>query len=135
MYDRTGHRRINHNHKRAGPAAKKCPGGFAGQPGQKTERTMDQNLHIEAQPRNSGPPCPRCSRPMQVRQHNHIGAKQQQAPFYYERWFFCTHAGCQTRQVMPAQYIHWNDNPAAQRLRRLQAIREQLRRRDQWGRS
>jgi len=34
-----------------------------------------------------GPPCPRCGRPMQVREHDRIREKQLRQPFYYSRWF------------------------------------------------
>jgi hypothetical protein len=72
---------------------------------------------------------------MEVREHSRIREKQRRQPFYYSRWYFCTHGDCPTRQVMPPEFIVWNDNPAAQRLRRLQAIQEQLRPRGEWGAS
>jgi hypothetical protein len=68
-----------------------------------------------------------------VRQHNHIGAKQLRQPYFYSRWYRCNNPDCRTREVMPAEFIVWNDNEAAQRLRRLQAIREQLRSHGEWG--
>jgi hypothetical protein len=34
---------------------------------------------------------------------------------------------------MPAEHIVWNDNEAAERLGRLQAIKEQLRLPGEWG--
>ena len=39
----------------------------------------------------NGPACPRCGRPMQVREHDRIREKQLQQPFYYSRWFCCMH--------------------------------------------
>ena len=41
-----------------------------------------------------GPGCPRCGRPMQVREHDRIREKQLRQPFYYSRWFRCMHKGC-----------------------------------------
>jgi hypothetical protein len=70
---------------------------------------------------------------MEVRQHKHIGVRQRRQPFFYSRWYRCSHTDCRTREVMPPEFIVWNDNPAAHRLRRLQAIRQQLRPRGEWG--
>jgi hypothetical protein len=64
---------------------------------------------------------------MEVRQHEHIGKKHRQQPFYYSRWYRCTHTDCRTTLVMPPDFIVWNDNPAAWRLRRLKAIYETTR--------
>jgi hypothetical protein len=74
----------------------------------------------------SRPPCPRCGRPMQVREHYRIREKQLRQPYYYSRWFCCRHGDCRTTLVMPEQY-KWNHNQAGEELRRLEAIREQLR--------
>ncbi len=75
----------------------------------------------------NGPPCPRCARPMEVRQHVQIREKQRRQPFYYSRWYRCNHMDCRTREVMPREFKVWNDNSAADHLRRLLAVREQLR--------
>ena len=61
----------------------------------------------------SGPGCPRCGRPTQVRTHAQIGPKQLRQPYYFEKWFRCTHRDCITTQIMDPQYIHWNDNERA----------------------
>ena len=41
----------------------------------------------------NGPPCPRCGRPLQVREHDRIGR------FYYFRWFYCSNKACNTSTV------------------------------------
>jgi hypothetical protein len=64
---------------------------------------------------------------MEVRQHDHIGAKQLRQPFYFSQWYRCNNPNCRTREVMPPEFVRWNNNGAA---RRLQAIKRQLRRRD-----
>jgi hypothetical protein len=64
----------------------------------------------------SGPGCPRCHRPTQVRTHAKIGPKQLRQPYYFEKWFRCTHRDCITTQIMDPQYIHWNDNERARKL-------------------
>jgi hypothetical protein len=70
---------------------------------------------------------------MEVREHSRIREKQRRRPYYYSRWYRCNHADCRTTLVMPPESIVWNDNPAAQQLRRLRAIQEQLRPRGEWG--
>ena len=72
--------------------------------------------------KTSGPPCPRCARPMSVCEHKQIGVRQRRQPFFYRRWFRCCYADCVTTLVMPPEFVVWNDNPAGQ-----QAIPEQLR--------
>lgn len=76
--------------------------------------------------KGNGPPCPRCHRPMLVYEHKTIGEKQRRQPFYYSRWYRCDNGGCRTSLVMPKQFIVWNNNPKADEMRRLSAIREQL---------
>ena len=74
-----------------------------------------------------GPGCPRCGRPMQIREHDRIREKQLRQPFYYSRWFRCMHKGCKTNIVHREEFKVWNtaeDDP------RLEAIREQLRPRE-----
>jgi hypothetical protein len=70
---------------------------------------------------------------MEVREHARLREKQARGPYHYARWYSCKYADCRTTLVMPPEFIVWNDNPAAERLRRLQAIREQLRPRNEWG--
>jgi hypothetical protein len=81
----------------------------------------------------AGPPCPRCKRAMEVREHDRVREKHLRQPYYYRRWYRCRYADCRTTLVMPPQFIVWNNNPAAQQLRRLTAIREQLRPRGEGG--
>jgi hypothetical protein len=56
-----------------------------------------------------GPGCPRCGRPTQIREHDRIRPKQLRQPFYYERWFYCTHKRCKTTLYMLDAYKVWND--------------------------
>jgi hypothetical protein len=72
-----------------------------------------------------GPDCPRCGRPMQVREHDRIRAKQLRQPFYYSRWFYCTHKSCRTKTVM---FEEFKVNSEVES--RLEAIRQQLRPRE-----
>jgi len=68
----------------------------------------------------NGPSCPRCSRPMQVREHDRIRARQLRAPYYYRRWFYCTHKNCKTNTVTCDEFKVFN---SAQE-HRLEAIRQ-----------
>jgi hypothetical protein len=70
-----------------------------------------------------GPPCPRCGRHMEVREHDRIRPKQLRKPYYFTRWFNCRHRDCRTTLVMDGRFKIYNGEQA----RRLQAIREQLR--------
>ena len=56
----------------------------------------------------NGPPCPRCRRPMQVREHDRIRAKQLRKAYYYRRWFYCTHKNCRTTTVMFNEFKVFN---------------------------
>jgi hypothetical protein len=58
---------------------------------------------------------------MQVREHDRIRAKQLRQPFYYSRWFYCTHKSCRTTTVMFDEFKVYSDQE-----RRLEAIRQQL---------
>ncbi len=51
-----------------------------------------------------GDPCPRCGKPMQIRQYNAIDEEQMRQPFFYTRWFCCKNENCKTTLVMPARY-------------------------------
>jgi hypothetical protein len=79
---------------------------------------------------NDGPPCPRCRRPMEVREHDQIREKQLRQPYYYSRWFNCRHRDCRTTLCMWDEFKVWNDNQEGEQTRRLEAIRQQLRPRD-----
>ena len=48
-----------------------------------------------------GDPCPRCGRPMQIREHPQITEKHRR---HYSRWFCCMNKNCKTKQVMAPQY-------------------------------
>jgi hypothetical protein len=67
---------------------------------------------------NDGPNCPRCKRPMQIREHKRVGEKQLRQPYYYSRWFNCTHQDCQTTLVMKDEFRVWNNNPRGKQLQR-----------------
>jgi hypothetical protein len=58
----------------------------------------------------SGPPCPRCRRPMQVREHDLIREKHLRQPYYFKRWFYCRHSECKTTLVMREEHKVWNEN-------------------------
>ena len=59
---------------------------------------------------------------MQVREHSRIRARQLRQPYYFRRWFYCTHRDCKTTMVMQEEFKVWNSEP----MRRLQAIKQQL---------
>lgn len=81
-----------------------------------------------------GEACPRCGCPTEIREHTAVTEKHRRQPFYYTRWFNCTNLTCRTTLIMPKQFIVWNDNEAARRIRgmddatayRMEKIREQL---------
>lgn len=52
-----------------------------------------------------GPPCPRCKRPTEIREHRQINDELLQRSSYYRRWFRCTHADCRTTLVMLNEFI------------------------------
>lgn len=54
--------------------------------------------------RDGGPPCPRCGRSMQVREHNRITDEQLKRPFFYRLWYRCMNRDCKTTLVMPEQF-------------------------------
>jgi hypothetical protein len=51
-----------------------------------------------------GDRCPRCSVPMEIREHNGVGDKQVRQSYYYTRWFCCINKSCKTTLVMPERY-------------------------------
>jgi len=69
-----------------------------------------------------GPGCPRCGRPMQIREHDRIREKQLRQAFYYSRWFCCMHKDCRTTIVHRAEFRVWNSEVNE----RLEAIHQQL---------
>lgn len=77
-----------------------------------------------------GPACPRCGRPMQIREHDCIGPKQLRKRYYYRRWFHCMHGDCRTTIVHFGELRVFNDPEDAAREQPMKAIREQLRPRE-----
>jgi hypothetical protein len=57
---------------------------------------------------DSGPPCPRCKQPTQVREHKEIGERQLCSKFYFVRWYLCTNRQCRTTLIMPEAFKVWN---------------------------
>jgi len=51
-----------------------------------------------------GDPCPRCSKPMQIREYDGIDKQGLRQPPFYIRWFCCMNKSCRTTLVMPARY-------------------------------
>lgn len=66
---------------------------------------------------------------MQIREHDRLRQKQLRQPYYFRRWFYCAHPDCQTTTYMKDEFKVWNNNERGQRLKGIQAIREQLKRR------
>jgi hypothetical protein len=48
--------------------------------------------------------CPRCGKPMQIREYEGIDEKQLHQPSFYTRWFCCMNKTCKTTLVMPTRY-------------------------------
>ena len=78
-------------------------------------RLRDMGKHKKSHKKGShlvipgdGDPCPRCGRPMQIREHPQITAKHRRQPFHYSRWFCCIHNDCKTSTVMPPRYAVWH---------------------------
>ena len=71
-----------------------------------------------------GPPCPRCGRSTEVREHERIGPKQLRRPLYYSRWYCCMNQHCRTTLIMPEQFkVRNEDLPprAAEQVAHLEA--------------
>ena len=51
-----------------------------------------------------GPPCPTCHRPMQIREHRRITPGLLAKPYYFRRWYLCTHRDCKTKLVMRDEF-------------------------------
>src|SRR5215472_13651693 len=49
---------------------------------------------------HDGPACPRCRRPLQVREHVEITQRELARSAYYRRWFYCSYPDCRTTTVM-----------------------------------
>ena len=60
----------------------------------------------------NGPPCPRCSRPTEIREHERITETELARPFYYSRWYNCPNQECKTTTVMPDEFKVWSKNQA-----------------------
>lgn len=57
-----------------------------------------------------GDPCPRCRRPMQIREHIELREKQLNAAYYFSRWFYCTHSDCKVTLHMAERFkVHRQD--------------------------
>jgi len=57
----------------------------------------------------NGPPCARCGRPLQVREHDRIGPQQTSRRFYYFRWFYCINQACHTSTVHLKKFRRYNN--------------------------
>ena len=51
-----------------------------------------------------GDPCPRCGKPMQIREYAGPNKKQEGRASFYTRWFCCMNKSCKTSLVMPVRY-------------------------------
>jgi hypothetical protein len=56
----------------------------------------------------AGPACPRCGRPMQIREHRDITAELLRKPYYFSRWYRCMHRDCKTTLVTPDEFKVYN---------------------------
>lgn len=63
-------------------------------------RKKDQHVVVPG----DGDPCPRCGRPMQIREHKSITEKHRRQPFHYTRWFRCMNPDCRTTLAMPERF-------------------------------
>jgi hypothetical protein len=61
----------------------------------------------------SGPPCPRCKQPTEIREHVEVTAKELAKPFYYSRWYRCLNNRCKTRLIMPNEFRVFLERDAA----------------------
>jgi hypothetical protein len=51
-----------------------------------------------------GDACPRCGKPMQIREYDGMDQQQLRQSSFYTRWFCCLNKACKTTLVMPARY-------------------------------
>lgn len=56
-----------------------------------------------------GPPCFRCGKPTEVREHDEIRNKQLSQPYYYTRWYCCMNSDCRTTLIMPDAHRVFNE--------------------------
>lgn len=91
--------------------------------GGKTQMTQSGKVVVVNE---SGPPCPRCREPTQVRQHKKIGERQLRAKFYFARWYLCTNQHCRTTLIMPETFKVWNPPLTETEQQRLELVLEQL---------
>lgn len=59
-----------------------------------------------------GPPCHRCGRPTEIREHERITEKELARPFYYGRWYNCPNNSCDTKIIHADEFKVWNKNKA-----------------------
>jgi hypothetical protein len=59
-----------------------------------------------------GPPCPRCGRPTEIREHERITEQELARPFYYRRWYNCPNNSCDTKIIHADEFKVWNKNKA-----------------------
>jgi hypothetical protein len=57
-----------------------------------------------------GPPCPRCHRATEIREHAKITEKILAQPFYYSRWYYCRNPHCRTNVIHDDRFRVWNDS-------------------------
>lgn len=58
----------------------------------------------------NGTPCPRCKKPMQVREHVAITEKLLRQPSYLMRWYCCMNHKCRTTLVTPEEHRVYTDS-------------------------
>jgi hypothetical protein len=77
---------------------------------QAKEHNMPKNTRIVG---FDGPPCRRCGRPTEIREHERITEKELAKPSYYTRWYNCRNQNCRTTLIMPPEFKvwMWNENP------------------------
>jgi len=61
---------------------------------------------------HNGPPCHRCNRPTEIREHIQVTERELAKSSYYSRWFKCTNRDCTTTMIMPAEFIVRNERGA-----------------------
>jgi hypothetical protein len=62
---------------------------------------------------NDGPPCPRCGRATEIREHADLTEKQLMQDFYYSRWCYCINPKCRTKRIVSSDDIVWNERRSA----------------------
>ncbi|MGA8158486.1 MAG: hypothetical protein WB822_20245 [Rhodoplanes sp.] len=69
--------------------------------------------NVRILPGFAGPPCPRCRKPMQIREHVAITEKMLRQAAYYKRWYCCMNSKCRTTLVMPEEFRVCQARPEA----------------------